>query len=111
MRFDRVAHDVPDVAAAISWWQELVPDAEVIHADDSAALIEAGGVLLEFRRGDPRGGRLRWRVSPAALERVVERHGARPDTAADGSRSLELEAPGGTRIEVVASPDPDEDSE
>ena len=112
MRFDHVAQRVPDIADAIAWWREMLPDAVVLYEDDSWALIEAGGARLAFVLADQHPSHVAWRVSEAQLECLAARHGGQIATHRDGSRSFYLEAPGANGFEVIAYPDAaDEEAE
>ena len=55
--FDHIAQVVPDIAAAVSFYTELVPGSTVLYQDATWAFVEAGGVKLAFvvleRTGDP----------------------------------------------------------
>jgi catechol 2,3-dioxygenase-like lactoylglutathione lyase family enzyme len=104
MRFDHVAQQVPDVAAAIAWWRETVPGTQVLFQDDSWGLVDAGGVRLAFVMADQHPAHLAWRVSGEELERLAAEHGAEIAPHRDGTRSFYLQAPGGASIEVIAYP-------
>lgn len=105
MRFDHAAQQVPDIAAALAWWQRAVPGARVLHQDDTWGLLDAGGVQLAFVLADEHPDHLAWRVSPSELERLAAEHGASPAPHRDGTRSFYLEAPGGKSVEIIAYPD------
>ena len=112
MQFDHVAQQVPDIAAALDWWQRTVPGARVLYADDTWGLLEAGGVKLAFVTADQHPDHLAFKVSDAELERLAEEHGLPISPHRDGTRSFYAQAPGGHHVEVIAYPDAfDEDAE
>jgi catechol 2,3-dioxygenase-like lactoylglutathione lyase family enzyme len=112
MQFDHVAQQVPDIAAALDWWQRTVPGARVLYADETWGLLEAGGVKLALVTADQHPDHLAFKVSDAELERLAEKHGLPISPHRDGTRSFYAEAPGGHRVEVIAYPDAfDEDAE
>ena len=51
-RFDHIAQQVPDIAEAVNWYVELIPDAKVLYQDDSWAFMEANGTKLAFVKRD-----------------------------------------------------------
>lgn len=104
MQFDHVAQQVPDIDAAIAWWQEMVPGTKVVFQDESWGLIQAGGVKLAFVLLDQHPNHLAWRVSPAELERLAELYEMEIHPHRDGTRSFYLDAPGGQAIEILAYP-------
>ncbi|HYP23502.1 MAG TPA: VOC family protein [Actinomycetota bacterium] len=105
MKFDHVAQPVPDIAAALDWWQRTVPDARVLYADETWGLLEAGGAKLAFVLAEQHPQHLAFAVSNATLERLAGEHGAEIALHRDGSRSFYLEAPGDGRLVIVAYPD------
>jgi hypothetical protein len=105
VEIDHVAQQVSDVAAALDWWQRMVPGAVVLYADDTWGLLEAGGARLAFVTADEHPDHLAFKVSTAELERLALEHGAQIAVHRDGSRSFYVEAPGDHRVEVVAYPD------
>jgi len=102
MRFEHVFHEVPDVDAAIAWWRELAPDAEVVSGDGRGVVLDVGGVRLFLGVGGEPAIRLAWRVSPETLERLAARYGATPASGDDGSRRLCLDAPGVIPVDDLA---------
>jgi len=102
MQFDHVAQQVPDVAAALAWWQRMVPAAKVLYADETWGLLEAGGARLAFVTADEHPDHLAFKVSTAELERLAAEHGAQIATHRDRSRSFYLQAPGHHGVEVIA---------
>ena len=112
MQFDHVAIQVPDVAAAIAWWQGLVPGTSVIYADVSWGLVQAGGARVAFVTADEHPDHLAYSVSADELQRFAGEHGREIASHRDGSRSFYLDAPGGHGVELIAYPDVlDEDAE
>ena len=105
MQFDHVAHQVPDIAAALEWWAGVVPGARVLYADETWGLLEAGGAKLAFVLAEQHPQHLAFAVSSETLERLAGEHGAEVALHRDGSRSFYLEAPGDGRLEIVAYPD------
>lgn len=105
MKFDHVAQPVPDIAAALEWWQRTVPGARVLYADATWGLLEAGGAKLAFVLAEQHPQHLAFAVSTQTLERLAGEHGAEIALHRDGSRSFYLEAPGDGRLEVIAYPD------
>lgn len=105
MRFDHVAQQVPDIAAALEWWSGLVPGARVLYADETWGLLEAGGAKLAFVMADEHPDHLAWKVSIPELERLAAEHGLEISPHRDGTRSFYLDAPGGTGVEIIAYPD------
>jgi len=105
VKFDHVAQPVPDIAAALAWWQRAVPGAQILYADETWGLLEAGGAKLAFVMADEHPHHLAFKVSDAELERLAAEHGAAIAVHRDASRSFYLEAPGDARVEVIAYPD------
>ncbi len=105
MQFDHVALQVPDIAAALEWWQRAVPGARVLHSDDSWGLLDARGVKIAFVLADQHPPHIAFKVSAEELERQAALHGCEIRPHRDGTRSFYLEAPGGRAVEVIAYPD------
>ncbi len=105
VQFDHVAQQVPDVPAALAWWREMVPGAEVLYEDETWGLLEGGGARLAFVRAEEHPGHVAWRVGETELERLAAAHGAAVVTHRDGTRSFYLEGPGGQAVELIAYPD------
>jgi len=105
VKFDHVAQPVPDIAAALAWWQRAVPGAQVLYADDTWGLLEAGGARLAFVMADQHPYHLAFKVSTEELERLAAEHEAQIAVHRDDSRSFYLEAPGDARVEIIAYPD------
>ncbi len=105
VQFDHVAQSVPDIAAALEWWQRMVPGASVLFADDSWALLEAGGARLAFVMADQHPHHLAFKVSAEELERLAAEHEAVIAVHRDASRSFYLQAPGDAQVEFIAYPD------
>ena len=104
MRFDHVAQQVPDIAAALDWWSALVPGSRVLYADETWGLLEAGGAKLAFVMADEHPNHLAFAVSAAELERLAVEHGVEVRGHRDGSRSFYVDAPGGGGVELIAYP-------
>jgi catechol 2,3-dioxygenase-like lactoylglutathione lyase family enzyme len=105
VQFDHVALRVPDVAAALAWWERMVPGATVLYADETWGLIEAGGAEVAFVTAEQHPDHLAYKVSVEELERLAAEHDVTIDGHRDGSRSFYLDAPGEHRVEVIAYPD------
>jgi len=105
VKFDHVAQPVPDIAAALAWWQRAVPGAQILYADKTWGLLEAGGAKLAFVMADEHPHHLAFKVSDAEFERLAAEHGAVIAVHRDASRSFYLAAPGDARVEVIAYPD------
>ena len=105
MQFDHVALRVPDVAAALEWWRETVPGAEVLYADETWGLLEAGGARVAFVVAEQHPDHLAYKVSGLELDRLAAEHDVAIVPHRDGSRSFYLDAPGEHRVEVIAYPD------
>lgn len=105
MHFDHVAQQVPDISAALEWWQRVVPGARVLYADETWGLLEAGGAKLAFVMADQHPDHLAFRVSEDELERMAAEHGTAIALHRDASRSFYLDAPGGHSVEVIAYPE------
>jgi catechol 2,3-dioxygenase-like lactoylglutathione lyase family enzyme len=105
VQFDHVAIRVPDVAAALEWWQRTVPGSEVLYADETWGLLQAGGAKLALVIAEQHPDHLAFKVSDAELERLASEHDAAIATHRDASRSFYVEAPGDHRVEVIAYPD------
>jgi catechol 2,3-dioxygenase-like lactoylglutathione lyase family enzyme len=105
VQFDHVALQVPDVAAALRWWQGTVPGAEVLYADETWGLLEAGGARIALVVAEQHPDHLAYKVSSEELERLAAEHGLELAPHRDGSRSFYLDAPGDHRLEIIAYPD------
>jgi len=105
VQFDHVAQQVSDIAAALEWWQRMVPGSTVLYADDTWALLEAGGARLAFVMADEHPDHLAFKVSAEELERLAAEHDATIALHRDGSRSFYVDAPGGKVVEVIAYAD------
>jgi hypothetical protein len=103
--FDHVAQVVPDIAAAIAWYQQLLPNVTVLYQDATWGFIEAGGVKIAFVVKDQHPGHLAWRVSMKELERLALQYEQEIKTHRDNTRSFYLKAPGGQAIEIIAYPE------
>jgi catechol 2,3-dioxygenase-like lactoylglutathione lyase family enzyme len=105
LRFDHVAQQVPDIAAAVTWYRELFPDCEVLYQDESWAYVEVHGTRLAFVNRDQHPNHIAWRMGAAELEAFAKRFHAEIKPHRDGSRSFYLEAPGGQWIELITFPE------
>ncbi|HUR83787.1 MAG TPA: hypothetical protein VMY78_00450 [Solirubrobacteraceae bacterium] len=105
MQFDHAAQQVSDIGEALDWWQRMVPGASVLYADDSWALLEAGGARLAFVMADQHPDHLAFKVSRDELARLAAAHEASIAVHRDGSSSFYVDAPGGGGLEVIAYPD------
>jgi catechol 2,3-dioxygenase-like lactoylglutathione lyase family enzyme len=103
--FDHVAQIVPDIAAAIAWYQNLLPNVTILHQDTTWGFIEVGGVKLAFVTKDQHPNHLAWRVSGEELERLAVQYNQEIKPHRDKTRSFYLEAPGGQAIEIIAYPE------
>lgn len=105
VQFDHVAHQVPDIAAALEWWVGVVPGARVLYADETWGLLEAGGAKLAFVMADEHPNHLAFKVSGEELDRLAAERGVAVSAHRDGSRSFYLDGPGGQGVEVIAYAD------
>ena len=105
VQFDHVAIRVPDVAAAPAWWRQAVPGAEVLYADETWGLLEAGGAKLAFVVAEQHPDHIAFKVSGTEFERLAAEHAATIAPHRDGSRSFYVMAPGDHHVEVIAYPD------
>ncbi len=105
VQFDHVAQQVPDIAAAVTWWQRTVPGTKVLYCDETWGLIEAGGAKIAFVTPDQHPDHLAFKVASTELERLAAEHGAEIALHRDGTRSFYAQAPGGHDVEVIAYPD------
>src|ERR1044072_9230943 len=83
VQFDHMAMRVPDIAAALDWWRATVPGAEVLHADETWGLLEAGGARLAFVVATQHPDHLAFKVSNLLLDRLGAQHGGRLVTDRD----------------------------
>lgn len=107
MRFDHIAQQVPNIDQAIAWWQELIPDTEVLYQDETWGLIRAGEVKLAFVMSAQHPEHLAWQVSEEELERLAQLHQREIVTRRDNSRSFYIEAPGDSSVELISYPSTD----
>ena len=101
-QFDHAAQVVPDIAEAVRWYQDTLPNVKVLFQDASWAFIEAGGARIAFVMKDQHPGHLAWRVSAAKLEELAAHYGQEIKTHRDKTRSFYLKAPGGAAIEIIS---------
>lgn len=102
--FDHIAEQVPDVAAAVSWYRQLVPDSEILYQDESWAFVKVGGTKLAFIQQGHHPDHIGFRVSDADLERLAVEHGQTIRTHRDRTRSFYIKAPGERWIEFISYP-------
>ena len=100
-RFDHIAQQVPDIAEAVNWYVELIPDAKVLYQDDSWAFMEANGTKLAFVKRDQHPQHLAWRVSAAQLEALAVKYGQTIAAHRDRTRSFYIKAPGDQWVEII----------
>ncbi len=99
--FDHIAQVVPDIAAAVSFYTELVPGSTVLYQDATWAFVEAGGVKLAFVVRDEHPGHLAWRVSRDELIRQAVKYGKETKLHRDGTESFYIDGPCGQHIEII----------
>jgi hypothetical protein len=104
VRFDHIAHQVPDIAEAVRWQQDLIPDTRVIYQDDTWALVESGGAKLAFVMPEQHPNHIAYRVDDATLERMAAERGAEIAVHRDATRSFYAHGPGALCVEVIAYP-------
>jgi catechol 2,3-dioxygenase-like lactoylglutathione lyase family enzyme len=104
LRFDHVARQVPDVAAAVAWYQAQVPQTRVLYADETWAFIDAAGTKLAFVRAGDHPDHVAWRVADDQLDALAERYGKTARGHRDGTRSFYVTDPSGHAIEFISYP-------
>jgi hypothetical protein len=104
VRFDHIAHQVPDIAEAVAWQRDLVPDTRVMYQDDTWALVDSGGAKLAFVMPDQHPNHLAYRVDDAVLDEMAAARGAAIALHRDGTRSIYVHGPGALCIEVISYP-------
>lgn len=104
MRFDHVAQQVPDIAAAIEWQTRAVPGTRVIHQDATWGLVESGGARMAFVLPEQHPNHVAYRVDAEELERVAAANDVPIATHRDGTRSVYLDGPGALRTEIIHYP-------
>ena len=109
MKFDHVAQQVPDIAAAVEWQLRTIPGSRVLHQDATWALVESGGAKLAFVLPDQHPSHLAYRVDAEELERLTAEHGAQIATHRDATRSIYLRGPGSLATEMITYPEPQTD--
>ena len=103
-QFDHVAQQVPDISAAVRWYQQPFPQTKVLYHDATWAFLDVDGVKIAFVLQEEHPGHLAWRVSDEDLERLATTHQQTIKPHRDGTRSFYLKAPGGQSIEIIAYP-------
>jgi catechol 2,3-dioxygenase-like lactoylglutathione lyase family enzyme len=101
LQFDHAALVVPDIAEAVAFYVALIPNAVVLHQDNSWAFLEAGGAKLAFVTKDQHPNHLAWRVSQSDLEALAAKFAKEIKPHRDGTRSFYLDAPGDNSIEII----------
>lgn len=104
MRFDHIAHQVPDIAAAVDWQRGLIPETEVLHQDDTWALVESAGARMAFVLPDQHPGHVAFRVDEQRLQEIAAEHGRPIADHRDATRSIYLHGPGDLCVEIIAYP-------
>ncbi len=104
LSFDHIAQQVPDVAAAVAWYLETIPDVRVLYEDESWAFIEVSGTKLAFIRAGDHPDHIGFRVSDADLERLAATYDKEIRPHRDGTRSFYIAAPGDRWIEFISYP-------
>jgi hypothetical protein len=104
VRFDHVAQQVPDIAEAVRWQLEAIPESRVLYQDESWALVESGGGRLAFVLPDHHPSHIAYRVDDEELERLAARHGASIAVHRDATRSFYLKGPGALQTEIISYP-------
>ena len=100
-QFDHIAQQVPDIAQAVAWYLQLLPEVKVLFQDTSWAFVEVQGVRLAFVKNDQHPNHLAWRVSNSQLELMAAKYQKPIATHRDKTRSFYLEAPGNQWIEII----------
>ena len=104
MRFDHIAHQVPDIADAVEWQRRIVPGTRVLYQDDTWALVDAAGARIAFVLPEQHPGHIAYRVGDAELEELAARHGQPIAEHRDATRSIYVRGPGDLCVEIIAYP-------
>lgn len=104
MRFDHIAQQVSDIAAAVAWQHDLVPGTRVVYQDATWALVESGGARLAFVLPHQHPNHVAYRVEDDELEALAVQHATPVVTHRDASRSIYVAGPDGLQAEFVAYP-------
>jgi hypothetical protein len=107
VRFDHIAHQVPDIAEAVAWQQELIPGTRVIYQDATWALVESGGAKLAFVTPEQHPNHIAYRVDEPTLERIAAQRGEPIALHRDRTRSIYVRGPGALCVEIIAYPSDD----
>ena len=102
--FDHVAQQVPDVASAVHWHRQTIPECRVLYEDATWAMVEVAGARIAFIRQGDHPDHVGFRVEAAELERLATQYGETIRPHRDGTRSFYLPAPGDRWIEFIAYP-------
>lgn len=104
VRFDHIAQQVSDIAAAVAWQRDIVPGTRVVYQDATWALVDSGGARLAFVLHDQHPDHVAYRVDDDELEALSVRHATPIATHRDASRSIYVAGPDGLQAEFVAYP-------
>lgn len=107
MRFDHIAQQVPDIAAAVDWQRALIPETRVLHQDPTWALVDSGGAKIAFVLPEQHPSHIAYRVDAGRLEEMAAAHGRDIATHRDATRSIYLDGPGDLSVEIIAYPEGD----
>jgi len=99
--FDHVARVVPDIAEAVQFITDTIPESTVLYQDTSWAFVDAAGTKLAFVLRDQHPDHLAWRVGADELELLATKHGQEIRTHRDGTRSFYVNGPAGQSIEII----------
>jgi catechol 2,3-dioxygenase-like lactoylglutathione lyase family enzyme len=99
--FDHVARVVPDIAEAVRFVTDLIPESKVLYQDTSWAFVDAAGTKLAFVLRDQHPDHLAWRVGADELEQLAAKHGKEIRSHRDGTRSFYVEGPAGIAVEII----------
>lgn len=105
MRFDHIAQQVPDIAAAVDWQRALIPETRVLHQDDTWALVESAGAKLAFVLPEQHPAHIAYRVDARRLEDMAAQHDLPIATHRDATRSIYVDGPGEMSVEIIAYPE------
>ncbi len=104
VRFDHIAQQVSDIAAAVAWQSELIPGTRVVYQDATWALVESGGARLAFVLPEQHPDHIAYRVDDDELEALARQHRCTIATHRDASRSIYVAGPDGLQAEFVTYP-------
>jgi len=108
MQFDHLAFEANDIAAAVEFYRELLPELRLLYRDDTWALIEASGVKIAFVKLGEHPAHMAFRVvSHEELEREAAKHNVSISIHRDKSESIYVNDPSGNAIEIIWYPKTD----